>query len=330
MSYSDYYHSVANLYGDLIRFLEKKGFPILVRSPKLKRIRLENRFVNSNNTKAHAFEQQLKFFDYTLKTNFPQELLLNYLDNLEDLSAYGIYFQLANIINIEGYEGRYNSKYNVIVIDINDPRRILSIFHEFFHVASTNRSDPDHIRTGLSFINRNTKQLMGRKLNEGYTDLMTCRYFSCVGYEPGYPIQMKYAELLEQIVGKNLMEESFLTASPQKMFAELQKYDSVDSIVDFVQTIDQLDDIEKPLQLDTLCYRTASYYIIKWFVRKQIVSGYDLNDPNTVNRIYMFASQLPRRVPNPHYPNKTILIDVERIVEEEIKEGKKANLGMGY
>ena len=134
-------------------------------SPKLD---LESKRINLRKEISLEEKKEIyKFIKVVLK-NFDLSVLTNFYNNINDLKVEK---------NKNNYSNRYYFKDNSIKYV-----HIPAIYHELFHMSSThfdNHGETINCYSGFSFIEfKNFKMYkVGVGLTEGYTDLMTERYF---------------------------------------------------------------------------------------------------------------------------------------------------------
>ena len=113
--------------------------------------------INLNRFNKEKYKEMVSNFEKVLKENFPKELLSTFYNNINDASI-----NKKSIFLLDRYAGLYHSDNNIdLVLD-------RAIYHELFHLASSNG-----ISQNVGFLTDD----VGRGLNEGYTQLMTERYF---------------------------------------------------------------------------------------------------------------------------------------------------------
>ena len=102
--------------------------------------------------------------------------------------------------------------------------------HELLHLSTLLKSS-----CGFSII-RDQKSI-AEGLNEGYTQLLAKRYFNeCVN--KAYPIETFFSSILEKIIGKDKMETYFFKASFLSLIDEMEKYETNENIMKFINNID--------------------------------------------------------------------------------------------
>ena len=296
MSYkfSDLSVSAIDLYEEFLNYLATNNKLKIKRVPLLGRTKLAKK-IREKNISKERFAEFLSYFEQVLRYNFRGDLLHNFEDNIEDLEIDSTCFQLGDFLKkVNKYDGLYDIKKNKMYINIKDKSEINCIYHELFHLATTNRMITSHLQTGFRVI-RNGRSI-GLGLNEGYTDLMAYRYFGHVGYVPGYPVLYRYAAALEQIVGKERMEPYYLSSNPQALVNQLSRYDSTDNIIMFLQLLDGVVDLKEEVPVEGNRMNSITSILLKWYVRKAIMDGENIYDPNVRSRILNYAWQLPSKI----------------------------------
>lgn len=144
----------------------------------------------------------------------------------------------------------YNLKFNIQkggdyspvknVIRVQKETSLNSIDHELFHVASSFYDKTRNISFS-GFRQTTNENNIGEGLNEGYTQLLTERYFSdihnvCKGKV--YPVQVDISKYLEEIIGQKEMEKMYFNADLYALIKELEKYESKENIINFILNVD--------------------------------------------------------------------------------------------
>ena len=105
-------------------------------------------------------------------------------------------------------EGVFNPKNNTITLYTNkdDSEELVrhKLMHELIHMASRKENYQD----GLCYYQEDDKLLLGKGLNEGYTELLNNRYFSNIGRDY-YTKEQVVASKIEEIVGQEVMEDIY-------------------------------------------------------------------------------------------------------------------------
>ena len=316
LKFSDLSLSTINLYDDFVNYLMVNKNYKLSKIPLLGKTKFAKRMMEKNVSKIR-FSEFLQYFERVLRSNFKEDWLHNFDDNIADLELISACFQLGDLLKkAPKYGGMYDIKKNRMIINIKDKNEFLSIYHELFHLASTNRMITTHIQTGFRVVKNGIST--GLMLNEGYTDLMAYRYFGNVGAYPGYPLAFQYVSALEQIVGKEFMEKCYLSSNPNALVHNLERYDSMDNIINFINLLDCTENLNEPLPALGSKINAITTYLLKWYVRKAILDGENIYDPAVRNRIINFAGQLPSRIASARCPNMKVNVYglLDQVVEE--------------
>ena len=137
----------------------------------------------------------------------------------------------------------YNLKKTKFMIDIDTNQRVLgsvcidrinlfnlrnfsSTKHELMHLASIKRDNYSYIRYAL--------------LIEGYTELLTKRYFKNDKIIDAYQVEVLIVKTMESIIGKNYMEKNFFEGNFDKIMEEFKKYLSETEIDSFICSLDKV------------------------------------------------------------------------------------------
>lgn len=239
-------------------------------------------------------KDELNIFSNVLVKNFPQDYLSNFFDNLNCLHFYKYKFILplfgALGVNIPFI---INGSPHDLVMIPNDLMQLIvnnktTPYHELFHFASMIRTKDGG---GCGFLRANKKKnfVLGKALNEGYTQLMTERYFQnnieTVSEAFSYRVCARIAKNIEIIIGKSKMEKLYLTADLRGLINELTLYDEAENVVNFLKAFDNLKEMiesnmgiditENPIITDRLLF--VQKYLIKIYIIKQ---GIEYNNSN--------------------------------------------------
>ena len=211
----------------LHRDYRPKDISMVVMPPEL-----INRFNSFNADKIAASkykESILKYAEFMTK-NFSPKDLINFYNNINSLEVYSN--SLMRKIGI------YRCDINIIYINDNIASNN-AIFHELFHMSSSVFKE-NVIYSGFSQSKIDMGNKIGVGLNEGYTDLLTQRYFGKHNgkYRNPYAYEVEIARLVEEIVGKEKMESLYLNANLEGLIDELKKYMSEDEIMKFIYKMD--------------------------------------------------------------------------------------------
>ena len=176
------------------------------------------------------------------------------------------YVEQKKNINIAAY---YDAINNILKI----PNNIMdNIFHELFHMASTIYVN-DYLFSGFQVISFEDKLLIGKCLNEGYTQLLTDRYFK---FSTGLELEKKYAYSLEKILGEETMTSSYFKADLSQLINDMSKYNSRDESIKFIINLDLLMRLTRFLKIKSkedinkikICINNLNDYLIKSYTNK--------------------------------------------------------------
>ena len=169
-------------------------------------------------------------FVEVLSKNFDEEDLTFLYNNLSRLS-FNTKFSLLG-------RGQYLSEENKILLKRNVPEWI--IIHELFHMACTS-TNIFPFNGGFRLLTDDRKKTIGNALDEGFTDVMTHRYFfkdepisECISY----PYEYLVARALEYVVGQKTMEKSYLRADLNTIVCEMLKYSGKSEVELFLKNSD--------------------------------------------------------------------------------------------
>ena len=183
-------------------------------------------------------ESIVKFAEVVINT-FSEKDLINFYNNINDIKTREKSFKIRNLILKSKTAGEYNTKKNEITID--DEYADTTIYHELFHMAGSKYED------GIDYSGFQQSSLkpgianIGRGINEGYTELLSQRYFGKNDDNEGtYEYEVFTAEKLEQIIGKEKMESLYLNANLKGLIDELKQYTSEEEIMRFISSTDFL------------------------------------------------------------------------------------------
>lgn len=148
--------------------------------------------------------------------------------------------------------------------------------HELLHMSTT-RKGGNHYFCGFEQINKKSKCLIGRCLNEGYTEYLNRKYFSTTETFDIYFDERHLAKGIEKIIGKEKMEELYFASDLYNLIIELSKYTTIDKAASLIKKIDRLQDNELFIDYYTKLYTELKEEIVQIYGNKQI---YELKNGN--------------------------------------------------
>ena len=173
------------------------------------------------------FFSELVCFIDIVTDNFSDSDLGNFYNNINDLK----FRKTPFLYRSSGY---YDFSNNKIVVKKN---KEACIYHELFHMASS-RLVLEDVYCGFQQINKNSS--IGVGINEGYTQFLVEKYFSEYGYFGAYPFQTFAVSVIEKIIGEDKMQNFYLTNNLIGLVRELQKYCTINDIMQFISNLDCL------------------------------------------------------------------------------------------
>lgn len=245
---------------------------------------IKSKFSNKDIKRIQSLKlgKEILNFKKVMALNFDSEYLSILYNNLKSIKATESVILLKNLllIPVGGYYKARKNKINVL-------KRLKKsvIDHELFHMATTiYNKKQNKAFVGFHQIDYKTKQDVGRGLNEGYTEVLTNRYFNTNNFSAhSYRVSKLFAGLLELIVGKEFMEKAYLKADLPSLITELEKYDTKENIMKFIYAWDYY--IKYDMYKDSLllflpvkrklrknineCIRTIQESLIKWYSIKE-------------------------------------------------------------
>lgn len=183
-----------------------------------------------------------------------------------------------------------------------------SIYHELFHLSSSYKCD-DSYYVGFSLFSDNKD--IGYGINEGYTQHLTLNYFPDKVVDYAYEYEVICAEALDEIVGKNNMEQLYFNADQYGLIKTLSFYQTEKNIVNFIKNTDFISKIniiepsytEYRLVLKSM--KEVNKFLIETYLKKiNILIDTNLIDHNAINdKIVKFIK----------------LVGIELLVDDEIQ-----------
>lgn len=176
-------------------------------------------------------------FTKVIVNNFDSDLLANFYNNINDVEIKKNY---ANMI-ISGCSGIYSgTKKNIIkYLDLK------SLPHELFHMSSFSYQDGVYYNGFSQFYSRQNKDgkkeacYIGFGLSEGYTELLTERYFKDDEIIKAYKYETVVASCVEKIVGPDIMAKCYFKNNLYYLINTLGEYSSEKEANKFILNVDR-------------------------------------------------------------------------------------------
>lgn len=268
-------------------------------------------------------------FKKVLEENINNEEFNFLFKNLKTLKTKEkIFFLKYLLLHFTG--GNYNPKKNKINVLNFIKDEVIN--HELFHMAtSVYDNKKDFAFCGFMQINYKTRDYIGSGLNEGYTQLLTERYFGETNeIAVSYKICMFFSKKLEEIIGKDKMQSLYLNANLTELINELKKYDTEENIIKFIKSLDTIlkyiNYMYSPLkklsiykyyinEKNTQLLEFIQFKLMEWYIKKKEIEL----DNKLINK-----QQLKKDIDEYYFSlkyNKTLLNkDIETINYKKIKK----------
>lgn len=200
-----------------------------------------------------CFYDALAEFIQLLSTKFSKEYLINFYNNINSVNI------KTKDLEHSDCSGYYLAEKNSITLDSNE---CISIYHELFHMASSVFKDK-YVYSGFrqhgKYCGKNLN--IGKGINEGYTQLLTERYFGHIDgiMYRSYIYCTSIMGKIEGIIGKDKMEKLYFSSDLPGLLNELKKYASDEEIMSFVSGMDFL--VEHLYEEKILSQKAYSYMV---------------------------------------------------------------------
>lgn len=234
---------------DILSIIKEKLYLLIKGSHVKYSLKKDFKPKNINNVTFHD-EVVPKIFDIDLK--IPKKFLnylLDFIDVLmNNFSKDDLYILYNNLNNLKIKEKNleflismiykasalYYIENNCIIVSNN---YYLTIFHELFHMASSFYEN-GICYSGFMQSSKINKLNIGYGMSEGYTQLLTERYFYNRTFKKAYSLEVHLMDKLEKIVGKDKLEKLYLKADLKGLICELNNYATEEDISKFIIGMD--------------------------------------------------------------------------------------------
>lgn len=255
--------------------------------------------------------QHVEHFLSVMLEKMPQENLILLRNNITNLKVVKSNFMmiLGSALTAKSAVGVYAPRLNRIFLYSFDRtyKGSTAVYHELMHMASSYYDEElKNIYAGFRQTN------IGDSLNEGYTQLLTERYFNNeikgAKLSSGYQLCRNITGLLEKIVGQEKMENLYFNANLKGLIKELAINDEVNNVIEFIQSFDYvLNNIHYLSKVTLLNFeyklvpgaikmaktklQISLNYLLKWFIRKKI--NEEITDKNILmNELNSFYNEI--------------------------------------
>lgn len=243
----------------------------------------------------------------------PKESLNNFYNNINSLEVKSSF--LVKLARIQGY---YNSITNKVFLDTKTAKNV--IYHELLHMASTLYTKYDG-KNYSGFVQANGTYWICEGINEGYTELLSNRFFNVDNC--AYGIHVVLAQKLEEIIGKDVMEHLYFTSDLYGLVNILKQYSSDEEIEKFLFNMDYTNtQYDKKEIIPNFISRLSEIYqfLINCYAKK--VSKNEPSNFQLINQIKDYALSFPPGFA--FYGNDNILVMSKNDLVEYINNALKS------
>ena len=158
--------------------------------------------------------------------------------NLETLNIYKNIKNINLILKLYGYYDGNNHSININQY-VNKRRSLSTMNHELTHAISSGGEYKDTFFVG--FHQGTNDVLIGRGLNEGYTEYFNQKYITKgqnKNYSYKYHVQV--AKILEFIIGEEKIKSLYLNSNLKGLVKQLEQYINKEKIINFIINLDKI------------------------------------------------------------------------------------------
>ena len=242
--------------------------------------------------KENTLKDYVNNFIHVVTENFDDSNLTLLKNNLQTLRIIPASF--LSKTTIQGYESFHN------VILFKEEENLNAIYHELFHLSSS-LSLGDKSYSGFYEYSKSDSFEIGYGLNEGYTQLLTTRYFKDV--PKAYVFEMNIAYLLEKLTGTDNLANMYFNANLKSLITFLTKYASYEEVMLFITSLDFIVECETNKKTKRIISRKkvleSISYVIDFLVKvfavelNEYLSNEDVNNEFIANKINDFCTYIP-------------------------------------
>ena len=268
--------------------------------------------VSINKEEVYEFRSYINEFATVMLNTFQKKDLTNFINNINELKV-----KTVNRFYSRATSGQYSCKKNLVSIKRGFANS--AIYHELFHMASSK------FLNGVRFSGFYQNGL-GDGLNEGYTELLTNRYFNSNTdrVTNAYQYMVFMVDKVEKIVGQEKMESLYLNANLKGLIDELSKYTSDKEVMKFISDmdflLDNIDNEKKILFKNTMIeqsLRGVNRFVIKCYSKKLFIdlSNSKISEQDCIEQISKFISSLGESL---NVRNKSYQLSTEEDIKESV------------
>lgn len=239
----------------------------------------ESNIYKKENDSFYSLISKIDGFDTTIFKNNSKDLRIEALGISESLLP-------SLMVQTMGNFSFDKNGRSVIKIGRTNKKEVLP--HELMHAASSvDNKNKKYLGFAIAEDNGN---YIGLGLTEGYTELLTGRHFkNGTIRHVAYPIEVKYAKIIEYIVGNKKMANLYSTANLEGLIYSLEQYADRSEIIKFLANLDFLSKNWYSMDRKILM-KCREYYIACNSFCRDLIIKHDymnsLNNPNYSNIPY--------------------------------------------
>ena len=197
---------------------------------------------------------QIYIFSTKLLQNVDINNLRNFIHNIPKTTIH--YHTKVDVFKVAG---TYNKKNNTI--EIYKDNNNTTLYHELLHAASTS-----YLYDAVGFKTKINGIIIGKGLNEGYTELLNNRIFNAKS--KSYLYLQKLTKLIEKFYqNKEEMTEDYFNADFLRLFGELLKSMSIEEVIDIIISLDQF---TEPETSDYISYLKTRQKIKSIYIKRNL------------------------------------------------------------
>jgi len=201
--------------------------------------------------KDKILQEIINNFTYVLERDVLKENLILFYNNISTLKIdnkivldnlkknkynkniiVGYYFLQENIISILPLG---KCKY----LNVSTEEYIANLCHELLHMSSSIVDNENRVSfSGFCQVTDNNE--IGIALDDAYTEILAFRYFNLNTDYMSYDYEIIITSLIEDIIGKDKMTTLYFNANLYDFVNELEKYNSRDNIIKFLDDLDSI------------------------------------------------------------------------------------------
>lgn len=174
----------------------------------------------------------IETFKEVMKKNLSME---NYNILINNIKKVKVKHKRDKDTDINITTGNIDDKGIITLYELDD----ITLYHELFHASSTYYDEKqDNSFSGFHHHLRNPQKFIGLGFNEGYTQLLTERYFNNSQSRDSYVNEVHYVKLIENLIGKEKMLDLYFKSDLNNLILELCKNNSEEKVFEFLANMD--------------------------------------------------------------------------------------------